>query len=216
MADLAGYEPILTTGVLAIARGLTLDAAMLAAGALRAAGVRAFEVTLNTERALDAIAGLAAQAGPDDLIGAGTVLDVSSAREAIAAGAKLLVMPHVDEDIIHLALERGIAVLPGAHTPTEILRARACGATVIKWFPASIGGPDGLAAIRGPLSDVLLVPTGGVTIATVEPYLRAGAAALAFGGWLFSGGGPDEIERRGRLALDAVRTARSSVSESGS
>lgn len=216
MADLAGYEPILATGVLAIARGLTPVATVLAAGALRAAGVRAFEVTLNTERALDTIAGLAEQAGPDDIIGAGTVLDVTAAREAIAAGAKLLVMPHVDEDVIRLALDRGIPVLPGAHTPTEIVRARACGAPVIKWFPACIGGPDGLAAIRGPLSDVPLVPTGGITVATVGPYIRAGAAALAFGGWLFSSGSPEEIESRGRLALDAVRSARTTVGASGS
>ncbi len=211
MGDLAGYEPILATGVLAIARGLTPDEVLVAAGALRTGGVRAFEVTLNSERALDAIAGLVKQARDGDLIGAGTVLDVAAARDAIAAGARLLVTPHVDEDIIRLGLEHGVAILPGAHTPTEIVRARACGASVIKWFPASIGGPDGLAAIRGPLSDVRLVPTGGVTLGTVEPYLRAGAAALAFGGWLFADGGPEEIERRARLAVAAVRDVRAEI-----
>lgn len=216
MTDLVQYEPILATGVLAIARGLSPDEVLVAAGRLRTAGVRAFEVTLNSERALDAIAGLSEQAAPDDLIGAGTVLNVAAARQAIRAGAKLLVTPHVDEEIIRLALDLGIAILPGAHTPTEIVRAQACGAAVIKWFPASVGGPDGLAAIRSPLSDVPLVPTGGVTIETVAPYVRAGAAALAFGGWLFAGRGPDEIERRGRLAVEAVRDARAAVGEFGS
>ncbi len=204
------YEPILATGLLAISRGLSPEEVLVAAAALRKAGVRAFEVTLNSEHALDAIAGLAKQAEEGDLIGAGTVLDVPAAHEAIEAGARLLVTPHVDEDIIRLAVKRDVAVLPGAHTPTEILRARTCGASVIKWFPASIGGPEGLAAIRGPLSDVRLVPTGGVTVEMVEPYLRAGAAALALGGWLFKGGA-DEIERRGRLAVAAVSDAREAL-----
>lgn len=216
MTNLIDYEPILSTGVLAVARGLNPDAVFIAAERLRTAGVRAFEVTLNSDRALDAIAGLAEQAGPDDLVGAGTVLNIAAARGAIEAGARLLVTPHVDEEIIRLALSHNIAIMPGAHTPTEIIRARSCGAQVIKWFPASIGGPDGLAAIRGPLLDVPLIPTGGVTIETTGAYVRAGAAALAFGGWLFAGGDPDEVERRGRLAIEAVRAARSAVGVAGS
>jgi 2-dehydro-3-deoxyphosphogluconate aldolase/(4S)-4-hydroxy-2-oxoglutarate aldolase len=117
-------------------------------------------------------------------LGAGTVLDPETGRAAILAGAEFIVSPTLNLDLIRLCKRYDKAVMPGAFTPTEILSAWEAGADIVKVFPASVGGPDYFKAIRGPLPQVRLMPTGGVNLDTVQPFLDAGACALGAGGSL--------------------------------
>jgi 2-dehydro-3-deoxyphosphogluconate aldolase / (4S)-4-hydroxy-2-oxoglutarate aldolase len=145
-------------------------------------GIRAVELTLTTPGALEAIRA-ATTSGPEGLVlGAGTVLDASSARAAVEAGARYLITPAVLPEVIDEAARLGVPVVPGALTPTEIVQAWSAGATTVKVFPVSaVGGPDYITAVRAPLPDVSLVPTGGVSVHEVPAYLRAGAYAVAMG-----------------------------------
>ncbi|MEU4539814.1 bifunctional 4-hydroxy-2-oxoglutarate aldolase/2-dehydro-3-deoxy-phosphogluconate aldolase [Streptosporangium sp. NPDC023825] len=145
-------------------------------------GIHAVELTLTTPGALEAIRAAAASGLDGLVLGAGTVLDAPSARAAVEAGARYLVTPAVLPEVIDEARLLGVPVLPGALTPTEILQARSAGATMVKVFPvAAVGGPDYITAVRAPLPDVLLVPTGGVSVHDAPEYLRAGAYAVAMG-----------------------------------
>lgn len=149
---------------------------------LAEAGVKAVELTFTTPGVLDAIAAYAARKPADVAVGAGTVLTAEQARQAVAAGATYLISPSVTLDVIAEAKRLGVPVIPGALTPTEIWQADAAGATMVKVFPAaSLGGPSYLTALRGPLPNVALVPTGGVTIESVPDYLSAGASAVGLG-----------------------------------
>lgn len=197
-------EPIAAPGVVAICRGLEVQQVLVAARALREAGVRAVEVTLDSPDALRSIAQLAAVRQEGELVGCGTVLDLDGARAAVDAGAQFLVMPHTDPVLIAWAIARRLPVLPGVFTATEVVEARRSGATTVKWFPASAGGPAGLAALRGPFPDMQFVATGGIGQHDVDGYIRAGAAAVAMGGWLFASDDPAEILRRGMEAVAAV------------
>jgi 2-dehydro-3-deoxyphosphogluconate aldolase/(4S)-4-hydroxy-2-oxoglutarate aldolase len=147
------------------------------------------------------------------VLGAGTVLTPEQADAAVDAGATYLVSPVVDLEVIEAARRRGVAALPGALTPTEILRAWRAGAAAVKLFPASLGGPGYLRAVKAPLPEVPLVPTGGVGLEEIGGYLRAGALAVGLGGPLVGdageGGSLEALRRRAATALAAVREARS-------
>lgn len=200
-------------GVVAIARRLSADEAAAMAEALARGGIGAFELTLNEPedaalRALEAAAAHAERSGSGMAIGAGTVLSIDSAARAIDAGASFLVSPHLDVDLVRWAAERGIPMLPGAATPTEVLAAWRAGAAAVKVFPASALGPPFLREMRGPFPEIPLQPTGGITVENAGDYIRAGAIALGMGSWLFAGGTPASIEERARLATDAVAAAR--------
>ncbi len=195
--------------VIAIGRSLPPDRLAPIAEGLAAGGVCAFEITLNSPDALAAIAGLSGRFDPDELlIGAGTVLTVDAAAAAIDAGARFIVMPHTDPAIIEAALERGIPTFPGASTPTEVLLAWRSGASAVKLFPASVVGPGFVREMRGPLPDIPLIPTGGVTIETAPAFIAAGSIAVGIGSWLTSDGDPAEIGERGRRLVEALRAAR--------
>ncbi len=190
-----------------IAIGRNLDPAVVPAigEALLAGGVHAFEVTLNSASALDVIGALAARFVPDDLlIGAGTVLDLDHARAAVDAGARFLVMPHTDLAIVEWAAGLGLAAFPGAFTPTEILAAWRSGATAVKLFPASAVGPVFVREVRGPLPEIPLIPTGGVTLENAPAYIAAGALAVGMGSWLTGGGDPGVIRERAIAIIAAL------------
>ncbi|MEX2031958.1 MAG: bifunctional 4-hydroxy-2-oxoglutarate aldolase/2-dehydro-3-deoxy-phosphogluconate aldolase [Dehalococcoidia bacterium] len=200
-------EQISSSGVIAIARGLGPEALPSVADALAEAGVRAVEVTLNSSGAFAAIEALARDLGVRLLVGAGTVLTVDSAARAVDAGARFLVMPHVDVDLVRWAAMRGIAAFPGAFSPTEILRGWSAGATAVKLFPASAVGPTFVRDLRGPFPQIPLIPTGGVTVESAPLFIRAGAVAVGVGSWLT---GPDEaavVRARARSLIEAVRLA---------
>lgn len=145
-------------------------------------GIQAVELTLTTPGALDAL-GEAAAHGPRELaLGAGTVLDAEAARAAVAAGATYLITPAVLPEVIEEGRRLAVPVLPGAMTPTEILQAHRAGAHMVKVFPArEAGGPAYIRAVRAPLPDLPMVPTGGVSAGDVGDYLEAGARAVAMG-----------------------------------
>jgi 2-dehydro-3-deoxyphosphogluconate aldolase/(4S)-4-hydroxy-2-oxoglutarate aldolase len=153
--------------------------------ALVAGGVRAVELTLTTPGALEALAALATR---DSLvIGAGSVLDAETARLAILAGARFVVAPNFSPALVEMCHRYDVAAMPGAFTPTEILAAWQAGADLVKIFPAARLGPGYLADLRGPLPQLKLVPTGGVSAADAAAYLRAGAVAVGVGGALLDG-----------------------------
>jgi 2-dehydro-3-deoxyphosphogluconate aldolase/(4S)-4-hydroxy-2-oxoglutarate aldolase len=195
---------IITGRVIAIGRNLDPERAVRIGEALADRGVPAFEVTLQGPAALDAIGELHARLGDRLLVGAGTVLDVDGAAAAVNAGATFLVMPVTDVEVIRWASERGVPVFPGALSPTEVLTAWRAGASAIKLFPASVGGPALLRELRGPFPDIPLMPTGGVTADNARALLDAGAVAVGVGSWL--AGAPDDAtlrERAGALMAAA-------------
>ena len=152
-----------------------------ALGALVRGGIRLVEVTLDTPGALDAVE-RGRRSGWS--IGVGTVLEPDQVDRSVDAGAAFVVSPGIVPGVIERALELGIDVVPGAFTPTEVMRAHAMGVDAVKLFPASLGGPGYLRALLGPLAHVSLVPTGGIAIGDVAAYLSAGAACVGLGGAL--------------------------------
>lgn len=180
-ADNAALTTIRESGVVAIIRRVPEDRIEPLARALHAGGVRAIEVTLNTDGAIAAIGRLARAFGRDVAVGAGTVMTAEDVGAAVDAGATFIVCPHTDDDVIAASRDRRVPVLPGAYTPSEIVRASRAGAAMVKLFPASAGGPKYLREVRAPLSDIPILPTGGVTLENAADFVRAGAVALGVG-----------------------------------
>jgi 2-dehydro-3-deoxyphosphogluconate aldolase/(4S)-4-hydroxy-2-oxoglutarate aldolase len=204
-------ELVAGSGIVAIARSVEADVVEPLAAALLAAGIHAFELTLNEpiDRALRGIEAVAARFDEAELlVGAGTVLTIEAAGRAVAAGARFLVMPHTDPELIAWAVEKGIPVFPGALSPTEILTAWRAGATAVKLFPASVAGPAAIRELRGPLPDIPLVATGGISGDNARGFIQAGAVALGVGGWLIGDGTPAGVTERGRRIVAAVAEAR--------
>lgn len=171
-------------------------------------GIRICEFTMTIPGVLDRIAEFSKRDGL--VVGAGTVLTVEDARAAVEHGATFLVSPVVDEAVIEEATRLGVAVMPGTHTPTEMMRAWQAGAQLQKLFPAPGLGPSYVAACRGPMPFLNIVPTNGVTEQNAEAWLRAGAHALGFVAPLFDGrevaeGRFDLVEERARRLLAAIR-----------
>jgi 2-dehydro-3-deoxyphosphogluconate aldolase/(4S)-4-hydroxy-2-oxoglutarate aldolase len=195
---------ILQTRLLAIVRGLDPRQVSGVAGALVEAGVRALEVTVDSPQALDSIAMLRARHGDAIAIGAGTVLSGSVAARCIDAGAQFLVSPNVDAPTITVADSRGIPMLAGAMTPTEVVSAWSAGAAAVKLFPAATLGPGYLRALREPLREVAFVPTGGIDPGNVGSWLSSGAVAVAAAGWLIGDADANGVQTRAERLLHAA------------
>jgi len=172
---------ILETRVVAVIR--MKDAARLAgvAAALGRGGVRALEITMTVPGAVGIIRGMAGSKAPGTLVGAGTVLDARTAKDVIAAGADFVVSPITDMETVKVCRDAGVLVAPGAFTPTEIVAAWRAGADIVKVFPATSLGPQFCRDLRGPLPEVRLMPTGGVTVENARDFIAAGAAAVGLG-----------------------------------
>lgn len=167
--------------------------------ALDRGGIHAAEITFRTDCAADAIK-LAAEQLPQMLIGAGTVLNARQCEQAVEAGAAFIVSPGMAEDAAAVCREYGLPYLPGCATPTEIIRARALGLDVIKFFPAGVyGGLKAIRALAPVFPDVRFVPTGGVDESNLAEYLTC-PAVLAAGGSFMMKGSPEEIEEHARRA----------------
>jgi 2-dehydro-3-deoxyphosphogluconate aldolase/(4S)-4-hydroxy-2-oxoglutarate aldolase len=151
------------------------------AEALLAGGVSVVEVTLNTPGALDMLTALAKHFGDRMAIGAGTVMSPEEVRQALDAGARFIVSPHTDPAVIEAARSAGAPAAPGAFTPTEIVRAWQAGASVVKVFPVGSVGPRYLRDVLAPLTQIPLLPTGGVTLENAAEFIRAGARGLGLG-----------------------------------
>ncbi|MEU4567239.1 bifunctional 4-hydroxy-2-oxoglutarate aldolase/2-dehydro-3-deoxy-phosphogluconate aldolase [Micromonospora sp. NPDC023956] len=194
--------------ILAVIRGTDTAGAIAAGTALLAEGVRVVEVALTTPDAARAVEALRAVAPAGSLVGAGTVLTAADVADVAAAGAQFVVTPAVVESIAEAA-RRGLPVAAGALTPTEAYTAMRLGASVVKLFPASVGGPAYLRAVRDPFPDIPFVAVGGVGLDDVSGYLGAGAIAVGVGGPLVgdaaSGGDLAALRTRARTYLAAVR-----------
>ena len=192
--------------VVGILRGCPFPYAEAMAGAAIAGGITVIEVTLDSERPLEQIAAIRV-AYPEADVGVGTVRAGEHVGPAVKAGASFVVSPIVDSGVITAAVEYGVAAIPGAATPTEIDHALRLGATAVKVFPIDqLGGPGYLRAIRSPLGDPPLIPTGGVNAALISDYMRAGAIAVGVGGTLFPRAAVDDgdSEAVARLAKEIV------------
>lgn len=167
--------------VVAIVRGDTYEQTTTLADTLLTAGVEALEISLTSPFALDTIGMLRRETGADAVIGAGTVLDAASARAALDAGARFLVSPGLDADVIRTGHRHGVPVFPGVATPTEMIQALELGADALKLFPASGRSPAWLRDVRAALPQAPLVPTGGVTVEAAPEWIAAGAVACGMG-----------------------------------
>jgi 2-dehydro-3-deoxyphosphogluconate aldolase/(4S)-4-hydroxy-2-oxoglutarate aldolase len=170
--------------------------------ALRAGGIEQLEVTLETPGALDVVDRERAAGHP---VGVGTVVTADDVSAAFEAGAAFVVSPATMPPMVRRAVELGVDAIPGAFTPTEILQARDLGATAVKLFPAPVGGPAYVRALRGPIPDIPFVTTGGVGLDDVRAYLDAGASCIGLGGELVGRTPPSSEEA---LALIAERAAK--------
>lgn len=193
-------------GIIPVVRAPSAAAARRIVVALRDGGLPLVEVTLTVPGAVQLIAQLARELGDTVLLGAGSVPDLARARACIAAGARFVVSPTFDEAMVAACRAADVVVLPGALTPTEIVRAARAGADFVKVFPiAALGGPDYIRALKGPLPDIELVPTGGVTLPSLAGYFHAGVAAVGAGSELI---GSQDVASAARAWVAGVRAAR--------
>jgi 2-dehydro-3-deoxyphosphogluconate aldolase / (4S)-4-hydroxy-2-oxoglutarate aldolase len=206
-------DQVAAVPVVAILRAADAGRFLEVGRVLYEAGVRAVEVTLTSSGALAAFARLREELPPEASLGVGTVRSAADAERAVEAGATYLIAPDFRPEVVDWAVERGVPVVPGALTPTEIAAAWGAGATAVKVFPVSaVGGPAYLKAVRAPLPEVPLVPTGGVGIDDIGAYLAAGAVAVGIGSPLLGdagdpGGDLDGLADRARRAVAAATGA---------
>jgi 2-dehydro-3-deoxyphosphogluconate aldolase / (4S)-4-hydroxy-2-oxoglutarate aldolase len=185
-------------GLVPVLRASSAQEAITIADAILAGGVNILEVTMTVPGAIRVIEQLANHHGEKLLLGAGTVLDPETARNCILAGAQFIVSPALDLRTIELCRRYSVPIIPGALTPTEIVAAWQAGADIVKVFPCSaVGGAKYLKALQGPLPQIQLIPTGGVSLATAEEFLAAGAFALGVGGDLVDA----KAAREGRTSV---------------
>lgn len=174
-------EMIEKSGVVAVIRLDRSDQLDKIMDALDKGGIRALEITMTTPNAIELISNITRTMSSKFLIGAGTVLDSETARRVIVAGAEFVVSPVFNPNVIKIAHEYDKAVLPGAFSATEIFTAWNAGADIVKVFPATAVGPKYFKDIHGPLPQVKLIPTGGVTVDNAEEFIRCGAVCLGVG-----------------------------------
>jgi 2-dehydro-3-deoxyphosphogluconate aldolase / (4S)-4-hydroxy-2-oxoglutarate aldolase len=202
-----------TAGVVAVIRIQDPDRLRAVIDALADGGVRAIEVTMTVPGAIDLIHRLSSMLSGDLLLGAGTVLDSQTATRVIDAGASFVVSPVLKPAIIDVCHRNGVAALPGCFSPTEILTAWESGADIVKVFPATALGPSFFTDVRGPLPQLKLMPTGGVTLDNAGDWIRAGAVAVGVGTALLdraaiAAGNYDVLRANAARITAGVRAAR--------
>jgi 2-dehydro-3-deoxyphosphogluconate aldolase/(4S)-4-hydroxy-2-oxoglutarate aldolase len=175
---------VLNCGIVAVVRSPDSQQLVEVVRALADGGVNVVEITMSVPNALEVLRQVRQALGERVLLGAGTVLDAETARAVLLAGAEYVVAPTVNLDVIRLCQRYDKLVMPGAFTPTEILAAWEAGADIVKVFPADVVGPVFFKALRGPLPQIRLMPTGGVDLKTAPAFLEAGACCLGVGGQL--------------------------------
>jgi 2-dehydro-3-deoxyphosphogluconate aldolase/(4S)-4-hydroxy-2-oxoglutarate aldolase len=203
---------IRSTGVVAVVRAETGDEAARIADACLAGGLQAIEVTFTVQGALGVMRDLRRRYRDDEiLLGAGTVLDPETARAALLEGANYIVAPSLNLETVRLCHRYRVACMPGAMTVREVIDVMESGADVVKVFPGESLGPTFIKAVRGPLPQACLMPTGGVSLDNVGDWIRAGAIAVGVGGQLTAPaktGNFEAVTRDAKRFIDAVREAR--------
>ncbi len=199
-------------GVVAVVRAENAEQAVKIADACAAAGIAALEITFTVPGAADVIKKLAEVYNKGEIIvGAGTVLDPETARAAILAGAQYVVSPCLNAETVKLCNRYQIACMPGAMTIKEAVECMEAGADIVKIFPGELFGPAIIKAIKGPIPQATLMPTGGVNLENVGEWIKAGAVAVGVGGNLTAGakkGDFQSITEIGRQFVEKVKEAR--------
>jgi 2-dehydro-3-deoxyphosphogluconate aldolase / (4S)-4-hydroxy-2-oxoglutarate aldolase len=207
-------DQIMAIGVVPVVRAASAAEARLAAQAVCEGGIPIVEITMTVPGAIDVIRELRESAPASVLIGAGTVLDAETARRCLDAGAQFLVSPGLNVPTVEFAARSGILMLAGALTPTEVITAWNAGSDFVKVFPCGqVGGAKYIKALKGPLPQIPLVPTGGVNLNTAAEFIEAGAAALGIGGELvqadaLKSGKAEVIVENARKFVAIVKQAR--------
>ncbi len=208
------FKRMVSEGLIPVIRVSSAAEAIDVAHAIKEGGVTLIEITMSVPGAMDAIKELSKKYKDDIIMGAGTILDPETGRTALLAGAQFIVTPTLNLDLIQLAHRYSAVIVPGAMTPTEILTAWNAGADMVKVFPAAqLGGPEYIKALRGPLPQILYVPTGGVNLQNAGAFIKAGSTALGVGGELVDKKAVKEkkfniITENTRAFLKTIREAR--------
>jgi 2-dehydro-3-deoxyphosphogluconate aldolase/(4S)-4-hydroxy-2-oxoglutarate aldolase len=214
-------DRITEIGIVPVVRASSPRDARIAADAVCEGGIPIVEITMTVPGAIDVIRELTKNAASEVLVGAGTVLNAEAARRCLDAGAQFLVSPGLNLQTVELAVREGKLMMAGALTPTEIITAWEAGSDFVKVFPCGqVGGAKYIKALKGPLPQVRLVPTGGVTLDTAAEFIQAGAAALGVGGELvqaeaLKSNKPEIIVENARRFLAIVKQARAQMASSG-
>lgn len=210
-------EQIERIGIMPVVRASSAKLGRMAVEGVCAGGIPVAEITMTVPNGTSLIQEVARELGGHVLVGAGTVLDVESAKRCLQAGAQFVVSPGLDESVISYVRSQGVLIIAGALTPTEIMAAWKAGSDIIKIFPCgSVGGASYLRALRGPFPDIPMIPTGGVNLQTAAEFIAAGAIALGVGGELVSStalsdGKPHLLTENARRFMQAVAEARANL-----
>jgi 2-dehydro-3-deoxyphosphogluconate aldolase/(4S)-4-hydroxy-2-oxoglutarate aldolase len=205
---------LIAIGIVPVVRAESPQHARLAVEAVCAGGIPVVEITMTVPGAIGVIADIARGMAPDVLVGAGTVLDAEGAQRCLDAGAEFIVSPGFDPDTVALVKRSGHLMMAGALTPTEVIAAWKAGSDFVKIFPCgNVGGAKYIKALKGPLPQIPMVPTGGVNLETAADFIRSGADALGVGGELvlagdLRAGKVDRIVANARRFIEVVREAR--------
>ncbi len=201
-------------GIVPVVRAASADEAMRAIDAIKEGGISVLEITMTVPGAIKVIEEVVKRYGADATVGAGTVLDPETARICILSGAQFVVSPALNVDTIAMCRRYGVPVMPGALTPTEVVTAWQAGADFVKVFPAgSVGGASYIKNLKGPLPQIKIIPTGGVSLKTAADFITAGASALGVGTDLVDvrairSGEAHVVTERARQFLEIVRKSR--------
>ncbi len=209
-------ERILDIGIIPVVRASSAEEAMRAIDAIRAGGIDVLEITMTVPGAVEVIREVSAKYGDEALVGAGTVLDPETAQACIDAGARFIVSPALNLDTIALCKKLDVPIMPGALSPTEVVTAWNAGADLVKVFPCgSVGGASYIKNLKGPLPNIKMIPTGGVSLTTAADFIKAGASALGVGTDLVDvkairAGKAEVVTERARQFVQIVKEARAS------
>ncbi len=205
---------MLEGGVIPVIRAKSADEALKVVEAIREGGINTIEITMTVPGAIGVMERLAKEAGGEIVLGAGSVLDPETARASILAGAEFIVGPCLNLELVRLCKRYSKIIIPGAMTPTEILSAWEMGADIVKVFPAGqLGGPSYIKSIKAPLPQILLNPTGGVSLDNAGEFIEAGASVISAGSALVdkkavAEGKFEVITRKAEQFVEEVRKAR--------
>ena len=215
MSKIEDLKRIEETGIVAVVRAENAEKALKITEAVKKGGIDAIEITMTVPGAVDVIKKLTDEYSRDEiLIGAGSVLDAETARSCILAGAEYIVSPSLDKETIQMANRYQKIVMPGAMSVTEVVKAMKYGADVVKIFPATLFGPKIVGAVKGPLPQAPLMPTGGVSLDNVKDWIKAGSTAVGVGSALSKGaenGNYDKVTENAKEFIRLIKEARAEM-----
>ena len=214
MSKVKDLKRVEETGIVAVVRAENAEKALKITEAVKKGGIDAIEITMTVPGAVDVIKQLTDEYSRDEiLIGAGSVLDAETARACILAGAEYIVSPSLDKETIAMCNRYQKAVMPGAMSVTEVVKAMKYGADIVKIFPATLFGPKIIKAVKGPLPQAPLMPTGGVSLDNVKDWIKAGSLAVGVGSSLSKGAKTGDYEQVTETAKEFIRLIKEARSE---